>query len=246
MPQLSGPDDPQLAAWYQTIELGDGLASHGYFDHRPVADRYGLPASLTGLSALDVGTAEGFWAFEMERRGAGPVTAVDIPSLAHADLLAGARERMDPAVLADTGLARRFALAKERRGSAAERIEMSVYELSPERLGTFDVVFCGDLLLHLQNPLEALLAIHSVTRRLAVIETVREHELEAAHPDRPFMQFGVLDAEQHPGQNITYWKFTTRALCDMLRYAGFSRVEPQAHFALPPHDLPATAVVAYV
>lgn len=31
----------------------------------------------------------------------------------------------------------------------------SVYDLSPEAPGLFDIVFCGSLLVHLQNPLSA-------------------------------------------------------------------------------------------
>ena len=43
-----------------------------------VFDRYPVPADLSGLRCLDVGTMDGFWAFEMERRGAASVTAIDL------------------------------------------------------------------------------------------------------------------------------------------------------------------------
>jgi len=36
------------------------------------------PTSLAGARCLDVGTHDGFWAFEMERRGADAVLAIDI------------------------------------------------------------------------------------------------------------------------------------------------------------------------
>ena len=44
--------------------------TEGTFDLRPYVARYGLPTDMTGMRALDVGTWDGFWAFEMERRGA--------------------------------------------------------------------------------------------------------------------------------------------------------------------------------
>ena len=47
------------------------------FDLRPFVDRYGLPESLEGMRCLDVGTWDGFWAFEMERRG-GEVVGIDL------------------------------------------------------------------------------------------------------------------------------------------------------------------------
>ena len=49
-------------------------------------------------------------------------------------------------------------------GSAVRREFINVYDLSPERVGTFDVVVCGTLLLHLRDPFRALAAIRSVCR----------------------------------------------------------------------------------
>lgn len=246
MSVFSGPDDPRLEGWYHTIDFGDGIVSKGHFDHRPVVDRYGIPESLEGLDVLDVGTADGFWAFELERRGARSVTTIDVGSLGAADWLPAARARLSEDFLASEEWGHRFALAKEALGSRVRREVMSVYDLGPESLGTFDLVFSGDLLLHLQNPLGALVAMRSVARSTAVIETVREAALEEQFGDRPFMQFGVRDEEEAPGANITYWKFTTRALQDMLLYAGFSSTEPQPVFDLPPWGLTATSVVARV
>jgi tRNA (mo5U34)-methyltransferase len=37
-----------------------------------------------------------------------------------------------------------------------------VYDLSPSTVGTFDVVVCGSLLLHLRDPFRALAAVRSV------------------------------------------------------------------------------------
>ena len=56
--------------WYHTLELGDGVVTDGMFDHRPHMHHYPLPEDLTGKRCLDVATMDGYWAFEMERRGA--------------------------------------------------------------------------------------------------------------------------------------------------------------------------------
>src|SRR5215210_858495 len=64
--------------WYHTLELGDGVVTPGMFDHRPVLQHYPLPEDLTGMKCLDVATMDGYWAFEMERRGAASVTALDL------------------------------------------------------------------------------------------------------------------------------------------------------------------------
>ena len=82
---------PDLAArvasvpWYHTIDVAPGLATPGEYDLRPVAQRIPLPASLAGLRCLDVGTHDGFWAFEMEKRGAAEVLAIDLDDLTALD-----------------------------------------------------------------------------------------------------------------------------------------------------------------
>jgi tRNA (mo5U34)-methyltransferase len=64
-------------SWYHTLELAPGLETKGWFDLRADVPRYGLPERMDGLRALEVGTWDGFWAFEMERRGA-EVVALDL------------------------------------------------------------------------------------------------------------------------------------------------------------------------
>src|SRR4051794_22220923 len=144
--------------WYHTLELGDGIVTKAMFDHRPVLDRYPVPADLSGRRCLDVGTMDGFWAFEMERRGAESVTAIDLDDPNASDWPASLRGQ-DKAL--DETKAERFGLAKRLLGSSVDRVTMSVYDLGPE-LGTFDFVFCGDLFLHLKDPITAAERLYSV------------------------------------------------------------------------------------
>src|SRR5215510_1655747 len=67
--------------WYHTIDLPDGSSTPGVFDTRAVAELVRWPAGLPGGRCLDVGTCDGFWAFEMERRGAAEVIAIDVDDL---------------------------------------------------------------------------------------------------------------------------------------------------------------------
>lgn len=226
----TGPDDPRLLGWYHTIELGDGLVSRGFFDHRTVLDRYELPASLDGMTVLDAGSFDGFFAFEMERRGAARVVAIDIPRWLELDHVPAMRSRT-----ADHDHTEHFWIAHTMLGSSVEHHGCNIYDLSPERFGTFDLVFCGDVLLHLQNPVKALANLRSVTRDVAVITTVVDREIEAAHPEKPWVQFGAMDIEPSPGEFTTYWRVSARALRDMLIYAGFEEVDISDPFAVPPH-----------
>src|SRR5678815_3689880 len=112
-----------------------------------------------------------------------------------------------------------FPLAHAMRRSRVERKICSVYDLSPTTVGMFDVVFCGDVLLHLFNPLKALVNIRSVTRELAVIQTTVEAGMEQLQPDLPWLRFGQRSFEKVLGEHCTYWIFTTKALCEMMEYA---------------------------
>jgi tRNA (mo5U34)-methyltransferase len=229
-----------LDNWYHTIDLGDGQVSNGYWDHRTIVDCYGIPESLAGKTALDVGTADGFWAFELERRGADRVVAIDVDTHADFDWLPG---RMPPSA-PNHRMKANFEIAHERFGSKVEHRTCNVYDLSPETVGTFDVVFCGSLLLHLMNPLKALVNIRSVVKEVAIIESLAEPGLDAI-PDVPLLRFGHSDSETVPGEGGIYWRFGRRALEEMLIYAGFARVEIMPPFRMPPNDMEAIAIHGY-
>jgi tRNA (mo5U34)-methyltransferase len=64
--------------WWHTIEVAPGVVTSGGWDLRPTAERMPWPSSLAGMRCLDIGTMDGFWAFELERRGAGEVVASDV------------------------------------------------------------------------------------------------------------------------------------------------------------------------
>jgi tRNA (mo5U34)-methyltransferase len=119
-----------------------------------------------------------------------------------------------------------------------------VYDLGPETTGSFDLVFCGSLLLHLKSPLLALERIRSVTRGIAIIETAISPELERQLPEAPAVWFGAF-AESETGSENTHWLMTTTALERMLEYAGFIRTERRGVFDLAPGGPTVTVVVAH-
>jgi len=136
--------------WYHTIQLPHGIVTPGAYDHRPLLPHYGIPADLTGKRVLDVATSDGFWAFEFERRG-GEVTALDIDTAADLDLPARAAEVASERELSKP-IGNGFAMAHRALASRVERMPGTVYELDPDRVGRFDLVHSGDLLIHLRDP----------------------------------------------------------------------------------------------
>src|SRR3954447_16370790 len=157
--------------WYHTLDLPGGVVTPGEYDLRPVVDRLPWPDSLAGVRCLDVGSRNGFYAFEMERRGAAEVVSLDVDDPADLNMPA---DGPAPEAIADevrTGN-EGFELAREALGSQVQRVYRSVYELDPEWAGRFDFAVVGTLLMHLRDPVGALRAVRGVTDALLVNEGV--------------------------------------------------------------------------
>ena len=170
----------QQTEWYHCMTI-DGVRTPGEFELDDVSATVPWP-DLTGRRCLDVATFDGFWAFEMERRGASEVAALDIPDFSHVDYLP---RRRAAATAGPTGAGFRYARA--RKGSEVTRLEGSVYDLSPEDVGTFDVCFMGALLLHLRDPMAALDAIRSVCRGVFVSVDQVDGRTTVLHRRQPLM-----------------------------------------------------------
>jgi tRNA (mo5U34)-methyltransferase len=91
-------------------------------------------------------------------------------------------------------------------------------DLTPERVGVFDVVLFLGVLYHLRHPLLALERLAAVTRELLVVETV----VDLIGLRRPAMAF-------YPGKEMNrdptnWWGPNVPAVHAMLEAVGFRRV----------------------
>jgi tRNA (mo5U34)-methyltransferase len=219
---MSTTDSLQQArelAWYHTIEL-PGYTTPGWFDLRPYVQRYGLPERLEGLRALDVGTWDGFWAFELERRGA-EVVAIDVDDERDYDW----PPRRRPAAPAVTDRGRGFRLARDLLTSRVERVSCNVYEATPERLGTFDLVFCGSVLTHLRDQLLALERLAGVCRGRLILAEEYDRLTNLAP-----VALNRYRADRE--QAVVFWIPNVRAWKRMLWTAGFDDVAERGRFKL--------------
>lgn len=203
--------------WYHTLELPHGIVTIGAYDHRSLVPHYGIPSDLRGKRVLDLASADGFWAFEFERRGA-EVTALDIETTADVDLPGPVRERAAELGMSDP-ITDGFMLAKRVLKSQVEHLTGTIYDLDPARLGQFDLVHAGDVLLHLRDPLLALEQIRRVTKGEALLSDVFEPRLRSAsdHEGLPALYLG--------GGNAAWWRPGLATLVQMVADAGFSDVE---------------------
>jgi tRNA (mo5U34)-methyltransferase len=226
MPPLA--EDIARTRWHQTIELPDGVVTAGSFDTVRERDHVPLPASLEGKRCLDVGTADGFWAFEMERRGAAEVVALDVSDRGELDW-PGVIDADEWNVAEHLGHHRGFQLAKEALGSDVRLEERAVYELSPDEIGEFDFAFMGSLLLHLRDPVGALLAVRRVLKpdaRLLSVDTISPL-LTTLHPWQPIAR---LEA---PGWPL-WWIVNLAGYQHMFRVGGYAIERTGRPFFLKP------------
>ncbi|MHB1712893.1 MAG: class I SAM-dependent methyltransferase [Acidimicrobiales bacterium] len=189
----------------------------GVYDHRPLVPHLGIPEDLSGKRVLDVGTFDGFWAFEFERRGA-DVVALDLARWTDGDHPAGVREHMvEHGLDAETGVG--FLIAHEALSSKVKRVTGRVTDLTPDTVGTFDIVHMGDVLLHQRDPLLALQRVRKVTDGWALI-------VDSINTELP-VTIGRHITEYRggwPWRDYHYWLPTLDTLAQMTIDAGFAEV----------------------
>ena len=79
------------------------------------------------MRVLDIGTWDGFWSFEMERRGAAEVVALDLDDERDLDWPPRRRPATFPERMRGDG----FRLAKEVLGSGVQRVVCNLYDADP-------------------------------------------------------------------------------------------------------------------
>jgi tRNA (mo5U34)-methyltransferase len=192
--------------WYHQIDLGNGIVTPGVDDSAKKLRRLAFPERLDGKTVLDIGAWDGFYSFEAERRGAKRVLATD--SFVWNGSTWGSKDG--------------FLLARKALNSSVEDMHLDVMDLSPEKVGTFDVVlFCG-VLYHMKHPLLVLEKVASVTRGMAIVESVCGF-LWCRRPVIPFYPNAELNDDPS-----NWCAPNPAATVALLKVAGFRRVETVA------------------
>ncbi len=197
--------------WHSPIDLGHGVNTKPGRAQRRFARRLRLlqiPENLTGKRVLDVGTWDGYFALELERRGA-EVVAIDIWN--------------------DDAL-KQLEFVLRVKNSKIVYKRMDVHDLGPDVLGKFDLVLCAGLLYHTRHPLLALERLRSVTEGMLILETVTM--IPAFHRTSPMIMFFPGDQERIADVKqgkVWKWKIcaapTLPWIYEALRSAGFARIE---------------------
>lgn len=226
-----------VPTWFHSIDLGQGVVTKGH--KTPEILRAELAAlqlpNLRGKTVLDINTWDGFYAFEAERQGAAAVTALDLfvwsVNLAEHDRYQRECRARGEAPLPyyetpyfdgkELPGKRGFDIAHRLLGSKVRAVAADFMVMDLDQLGTFDVTFFFGTLYHMENPLESMRRLFSVTREMAVIET--EAVEFPGYRDRPMFDFFSLDELANDVTN--WWSPNRPALVGLCEAAGFKRVE---------------------
>jgi tRNA (mo5U34)-methyltransferase len=213
-PELARATVEAVPFWFHTFALNraEGIYTPGAArDHRYRLPT--LPEDFGGMSVLDVGTFDGFYAFLAERRGAHRVVAVDNEQ--YRDWVAA---RWGVELEGGAGLRAVHRLL----GSAIEYRRMDAFELDQldER---FELVYCFGILHRVENPLGLLRALRARTvgGGTVLLET---YGVRQADRDGPSIRVAE-PREVYARDDFVYWGFGKAGLERLAQLAGFSRAE---------------------
>ncbi|MFA6250166.1 MAG: class I SAM-dependent methyltransferase [Candidatus Shapirobacteria bacterium] len=212
-------DIAKVKSWYHQITLTPGVVTPGVNDSAQVLKLLNIPKNCRGLKVLDLGARDGFFSFELEKRGA-QVLAVDYV----------------PANSTGFDVAKKYLKSK-----TVQYRQDNIYNITPQKYGTFDIVLFLGLLYHLPDPIRALKIVRSVTKKSLYIETQGIEnsfllpdgsfaQLSAVAPvlsSTPIMQFYPKKTLNNDPSN--YWAPNMACLVAMLEETNFKVVSQKVN-----------------
>ncbi|MFA4964383.1 MAG: class I SAM-dependent methyltransferase [Thermoleophilia bacterium] len=223
-PALARATVEAVPFWFHTFALNraKGIYTPGAArDHRYRVAL--LPEDFTGMSVLDVGTFDGFYAFLAERRGAERVVAVD-----NEQYRLWCASRWGVELAGGEG----FRAIGRLLGSAAEYRRMDAFALDglDER---FDFVYCCGILHRVENPLGLLRVLRGRTADGGAL-LVETYGLREEAGDGPVIRV-TERGEVYACDDFVYWGFGVTGLERLAQIAGFARAESLATVEVDGH-----------
>jgi tRNA (mo5U34)-methyltransferase len=210
--------------WFHTFALNgaEGIYTPGAArDHRYRVST--LPEDFGGMSVLDVGCFDGFYAFLAERRGAERVVAVD-----NEQYRLWVASRWGVELQGGEG----FRAVHRLLDSAVEYRTVDAFALDglEER---FDLVYCFGILHRVENPLGLLRVLRGRTVEGGTV-LVETYGVGPEHRNGPAIHVSE-PGEVYAHDDFVYWGFGDAGLERLARLAGFSRAESLVNVEVDGH-----------
>ena len=197
-------EDLNGCEFYHTIDLPEFGTQHAQWDLRPTVEAYLSGTDFKNRSVLEIGTADGFLTFELEKRGAHVISY---------DLADGMPYDAKPYHVVDVDVAQRTiaeSVARYKKAywlghrlfrSNARAIYGHVNDIH-DNVPQVDIAFFGDVLLHLENPLRAIVSAARIAHTMIVTEVLWLGNVDR---DTPALHFHPMPK---PGDDPVWWCFT--------------------------------------
>jgi tRNA (mo5U34)-methyltransferase len=197
--------------WWHSIDFGDGVVSNGEKGGGPnihTQEIKWFPKDFfLNKRVLDVGAWDGYYSFYAERQGATEVVAVD--KFVWTGQAGSHRSK------------RGFDIAHQLLNSKVKSYILSVEEMTPDILGTFDCIIYAGVFYHLKNPYQSLEILDTLlsTGGRIMLET---HMCNIGNR-LPLMQFHPKNSLNNDSTN--YWSPNGSCLRLMFEEIGNYTVE---------------------
>jgi SAM-dependent methyltransferase len=205
------------AHFYHVMDIPGLGEVGGSWDLRSNLDVYLGRASYAGKIVLDIGAADGFLAFELEKRAA-RVVSIDLPTDSTPDLfpLARAVGEAPAAPNLVPGLRQAFWIGCRAFGSSVRLHESHAGRLDP-RLTGFDVALIGNVLQHVSEPIGLVLDVSRRTRTIVITEA---DWLAGTQDARPVMT--LFTDHLRRGHRGSWYQVSPQLIEDVLSLTGFT------------------------
>jgi len=200
--------------WFHSHAFPDGERTDGIKPAPVLAQEadaifgYGVK----GKSVLDIGAWDGYFSFEAEKRGAARVLATDHFCWS------------GPGWGTKAG----FDYAHKKFGSKVETLDIDVPAITPQTVGTFDVVLFLGVLYHVKDPFACLERVAAVTNEMMVIET------ESAFDPFPWPLMRFYEGTSLNNDPTNFWAPNKACLEAMFREIGFKKTVIKRHPCVRP------------
>ena len=220
--------------FYHTVDIPGHGHVKGQWDFRNGAEKFLGGVSVAGKNVLEVGTADGFLAFDMEQRGA-DVVGYDISAQHTWDIVPfGGKVSVDHLAMSrkwTVGINNAWWFLHRALSSKAKLLYGSVYDI-PAELGPFDIGTISCVLLHLRDPFLAMQRAGAViSDTLIVTEVVAGFKQVPqpiiAPPRDP--EYTFLPDAKIPEQCFTWWNLSPIVIQRYMGILGFPHTSVTYH-----------------
>lgn len=196
--------------WMHCIDLGNDVITPGKWRRNPDIEKAFDRIDFNGKKVVDIGTCNGIWSFEAEKRGASEVHSIDY--LTHDDYWCAPAYKFAHDTL---------------QSRAIYNPDLSVYDIETLGITDFDViVFCG-VYYHLKNPLLALSKLRKVLKTGGHIIIEGPILMDHEHAIAGFLYDNGIDEKGYFGKwhPSNWWVPSGRCLREWVECSFFDILE---------------------